>query len=203
MLEKYGFESYQSTQEYRDIIKEKFGVENISQLQSVKDRKKESCLKNFGVEYSLQSETVKEKSRKTWMSRLGVDNPTKNKEVFEKAQSSAYHTYKYSDTQIKYQGSYELNFIEYCIDNKIEFENGPSIKYKMLDKNRIYHSDFYIPKYNLICEVKSLYTYKDDYDENILKQEYSMISGYNFLFIIDKNYTELEKIIKENEKKDC
>jgi hypothetical protein len=66
----------------------------------------------------------------------------------------------------------------------------------MNDKKRKYHSDFYLPDYNLICEVKSLYTYNDDYDENMLKMEYTIKSGYNFLFIIDKNYNELEEKIK-------
>lgn len=34
---------------------------------------------------------------------------------------------------------------------------------------------------------------------NNAKKEYSINSGYNFLFIIDKNYSELEKIIKLND----
>ncbi len=70
----------------------------------------------------------------------------------------------------------------------------------MNNKNRVYHSDFYLSKYNLVCEIKSKYTLDDDYDENMIKKEYSINSGYNFLFIIDKNYIELEKIILENDK---
>jgi len=70
----------------------------------------------------------------------------------------------------------------------------------MDNKNRVYHSDFFLSKYNLVCEVKSDYTFNDDYEENIIKKEYTISAGYNFLFIIDKNYIELEKIISENDK---
>jgi hypothetical protein len=31
-----------------------------------------------------------------------------------------------------------------------------------------------------------------------MKQKFAIKSGYNFLFIIDKNYSDLEKIINEN-----
>jgi hypothetical protein len=160
------------------------------------EKNKKTNYDKFGCEYSFQSSIVKLKIKSTLMDRYGVDHPTKNREIFEKAQSTAYKTFRYKDGEIKYQGSYELNFIEYCIDKKIIFGNGHTIDYVMNDKKRKYHSDFYLPDYNLICEVKSLYTYNDDYDENILKMEYTIKSGYNFLFIIDKNYNELEEKIK-------
>ncbi len=197
MLNKYGHVSYSSTNKYKQKMFERFGVDNISQLQSVKDKKVKKSLEKFGVEHIFQSENFKIKSKITWMENYGVDNPTKNKEIYEKAQATAYKTIKYKDTDLKYQGSYELDFIEYCISNNIHIENGPSIQYYMDGKNRMYHSDFYLSKYNLIVEVKSTYTYNDDYDENILKRQFSIESGYNFLFIIDKDYKEFEKIIND------
>jgi len=164
------------------------------------DKNKKTNLEKFGVEHSFQSELVKSKIKKTLIDRYGFDHPTKCPEIFEKAQSSAYKTHKYGDTDIKYQGSYELDFIQYCIRNKIEFTKGPSIRYLMGNKNRVYHSDFFLSKYNLVCEVKSEYTFNDNYEENIIKKEYTISAGYNFLFIIDKNYIEIEKIISENDK---
>ena len=163
-------------------------------------KNKKTNLTKYGVEHSFQSELVKAKIKNTLIDRYGYDHPTKCPEIFEKAQSSAYKTHKYNDTDIKYQGSYELDFIQYCIKNEIEFTKGPTIRYLMDNKSRVYHSDFYLSKYNLVCEIKSKYTLDDDYDENMIKKEYSINSGYNFLFIIDKNYIELEKIILENDK---
>ena len=43
------------------ICLEKYGVENISQLESTKNKVKESNLKKFGVEYPLQNKEIKEK----------------------------------------------------------------------------------------------------------------------------------------------
>ena len=69
------------------------------------------------------------------------------------------------------------------------------IKYKFDDKEKVYYPDFYLPKYNLIVEIKSKYTYNCDFNKNISKQESCINMGYNFLFIIDNEFNEfLEKI---------
>jgi hypothetical protein len=198
MLNKYGVESYTSTDVYKNIIKEKYNVDNVSQLQKVKDKKKQKALDKYGVENVLQSDIIKDKIKITNLEKYGVINPTQNKEIFEKAQASAYKKIRYNDTDIFYQGSYELHFIDYCINNNIIFEKGLTIDYVLDFKNRKYHSDFYLPKYNLICEVKSTYTLKEDYLENMAKMEFTIKAGYNFLFIIDKKYDNLEKSIYGN-----
>ncbi len=200
ILNKYGYKSYTETDEYKKIIMDKYGVDNISQLQSVKDKKVKSAIDKYGVSYVFQAKEVKNKIKKTCISKYGVDNPTKNRDIFEKAQSTAFKKIKYDNTDLIYQGSYELNFINYSIKKEISFENGPSLKYIMNNKNRVYHSDFYLPEYNLVVEVKSKYTYNADYEENLLKKEYTIKAGYNFIFLIDKDYTELEKIINKNDK---
>ena len=46
-----------------------------------------------------------------------------------------------------------------------------------------YHPDFYIPKNNLIIEVKSIYTYTEDFIKNKLKEEAVKYLGYNFKFM--------------------
>ena len=47
----------------------------------------------------------------------------------------------------------------------------------------------------MIIEVKSSYTYEYDLDKNITKKEYSIKSGFNFIFIIDKDYTDLNSTL--------
>lgn len=69
-------------------------------------------------------------------------------------------------------------------------------KFKILGgKNHTYHSDFYLSEYNLICEIESNYIYNMEIPINGLGREYSIINEYEFLFIVDKNYTDFEKII--------
>jgi 3-methyladenine DNA glycosylase AlkC len=45
-------------------ILSKYGVENISQIEEVKNRKKETTLKNYGVEHPLQNKDLMEKTFK-------------------------------------------------------------------------------------------------------------------------------------------
>lgn len=101
---------------------------------------------------------------------------------------------KYNNTDLTYQGTYELDFLERYY-NKVTIEKTNPIQYQLNENTHYYHPDFYLPDYNLIIEVKSSYTYEYDLDKNIAKKEYSIKSGFNFIFIIDKDYSELESIL--------
>jgi hypothetical protein len=61
-----------------------------------------------------------------------------------------------------------LYFIEKYY-NKVVIEKINPIQYKLNENNHYYHPDFYLPKYNLIVEVKSSYTYESDLDKNLAK----------------------------------
>ncbi len=88
-----------------------------------------------------------------------------------------------------YQSSYELDFLKYCLLKNIKVERGKSFRYIQASKEHIYHSDFFLPEHALICEVKSNYTYNYDLEKNMLKSK--SVIGYNFIFLIDKEYSEL------------
>ena len=47
-----------------------------------------------------------------------------------------------------------------------------------------------------MIEIKSNYTFNKYFNKNILKQEATIKSGYNFLFIIDKKYDEFLKFME-------
>lgn len=91
---------------------------------------------------------------------------------------------------------YESNVLK-CLVNYIQEEYIitdsryiPVITYKYFDGERKYFPDFYVKEYNLIIEVKSLRTYCDNSDKNIMKMLYSFYTGYNIeLWIVSKKYT--------------
>jgi len=58
------------------------------------------------------------------------------------------------NNNIRYQSSPELFLINFCNENNILIENGPKVKFIFNGKERIYNVDYYIPKYNLIIEIK-------------------------------------------------
>lgn len=56
--------------------------------------------------------------------------------------------------KITYQSQQEYRFINWCIENNIQIENGPSIEYMWNGKNHKYKVDFNIPKYRRLVEIK-------------------------------------------------
>jgi len=74
-------------------IRSKYGVSNISQIDSVKEKKQKTCLSNFGVKWPMQSAEVMEKSISTVIEKYGVDNVSKHKEVVDKIKNTQFERY--------------------------------------------------------------------------------------------------------------
>ena len=151
---------------------EKYGVENVFSNHNIQQKIKNTCLKNYGVEYPIQNESI-----------------------FLKTQKSRFKIEKYKDTNVYSQGSYEKDFLKNFYD-KTEIKRAKSFIYILNNKNHYYHPDFYLPKLNLIIEIKSKYIYELELDQNLLKQQSCLNEGYNYMFIIDKNYIEINKLMK-------
>ena len=72
-------------------------------------------------------------------------------------------------------------------------ENGLTFKYRYLSKERLYVSDFFIPKRNEIIEIKSSWTYNKRgtdvllENKNLAKKECVINANYNFTFLIGKS----------------
>ena len=199
-IEKYGCENVFQIKEIKEkIVKtnnEKYGVDWITQSDNFKEKSKITNIERYGYENAAQSDLIQNKMKKTCMEKYGVENATQNIEIFNKQKMSAYKFFKYKNIELNYQGTYELDFLNRYID-KLNIKNGMTIKYKNNRKNRIYYPDFYIPNLNLIVEIKSSYTYNKELEKNLKKQKACMKQGYNFIFIIDKNYIEFENFICE------
>jgi hypothetical protein len=63
---------------------EKYGVENVSQLASVRDKVKQTTLERYGVECSWQNASVKQKIKSTMVERHGADSPWRVPAIREK-----------------------------------------------------------------------------------------------------------------------
>ena len=205
---KYGHKSALCNIEIREksiksMIK-LYGVDNISKVEEIKAQRSlsmsynyESMIKSFRDKYNIdnpsQLDWVKEKKIKTSLKNNGVENPSQNSEIFEKSQKSG-KKIKLHENGLMYRGTYEKDFLDFCVINNIEVKKGPTIPYIYNNSKKYYHSDFIIPNLNLICEIKSSY-YLDLYEEiNQAKKKHSETS-YNFIFIINKDYRTLLEII--------
>lgn len=199
-LEKYKVDSYSKTEEflikYKQTNLEKFGTEYCSQNNEIKEKVKQTCLEKYGSKCSLQNNEIKEKVKQTWINNYGVEHPIQNKNIHLKQQKNSLVRKKYKNTNLNYQGTYEKDFLNKYY-NIIDIDSGVSIKYNFNNKEKVYFSDFYIKSKNLIIEIKSKYYYDLHLNQNLAKQKASISQGYNFIFIIDKNYNELNEKIKE------
>ena len=61
----------------------------------------------------------------------------------------------------------------------------------------IYHPDIYIPTDNLLIEVKSWWTLRENYEINRLKQLAALAAGYRFQFWVKDNRARIFDIIEE------
>lgn len=214
-IKKYGVEStnqLKSTQDKKkETLKNLYGIENISEISQDKVRKtklerygdekynnrikaEETTIERYGVSNFRNTDDYAKKVKKTSLRKYGVEHFSQDPKIHRNQQMGGYMSKEYKNFQ--YRGSYELDFIKYCESNNIEIVNGPRIEYYSGTTKRYYYSDFEIVKYNLICEIKSKYYFNLDFEMNILKKEASLKQGYNFIFIIDKNYEELLEKIK-------
>lgn len=72
------------TESHNNGIFEKYGVDNISQLEEIKEKKKETSLKNWGFEHTLQSPIVREKGKKTCLIIYGKESHNSSPIVIQK-----------------------------------------------------------------------------------------------------------------------
>lgn len=172
---------------FRETCQHKYGVDNVFQLKSVKDKSKETCKEKYGVEYCMQSP-----------------------EIFKKAMSTSYHRKK---TYISPDGKYKWIVQGYepqCIRDLLEIykpteiiagegQNVPSSKYMFNGKKCTWHPDIYIPSLNKLIEVKSTWTYNRSAQRikaKVLHCKYDCE-----VWIYDRNKL-LEKICFDNDTKE-
>ena len=213
-FEKYGVEHQLERKEIRIksrlTMKEKYGGETSAQSKNILSKMQNTMLNRYGVKFAAQNEKLlkqqqitkrkkyengaydKEKFIQTNLKRYGVEYPQQNKEIFSKSKQSLFAKLGYKNTNLTYQGSYELDFLEKFYD-KIDIENGPSVNYIFEEANHVYHSDFYIPSKNLIVEIKNSYLAKKDKKKIDQKEKIVKALGYEYIIIIDKKYDNFKK----------
>lgn len=130
---------------FKEFCQENYGVDNVFQLEEVKEKSRQTCLKKYNVEYCMQDPTIQ-----------------------KKAMSTAFHTRKkvtYKD-HIWYVQGYE----PFCIKDLLknfkpneiiagEDSDIPSSGYTFNGKRKVWHPDIYLPTIKKLIEIKSTWTY--------------------------------------------
>ena len=168
----------------------KFGVINAFQNDNIINKLKETNIKKYGVDNIFKSEEFKIYIKKYNIENYGVEYISQVPELYMRQQKSGYRIHHHEKTNLYYRGTYEKHFLDYCFENNIQISQGKRIKYTFENKDHYYFSDFFIEEKNLIVEIKSSWTYNKYINKNIAKQLATIKLGYNYLFVVDKNYDE-------------
>lgn len=154
--EEYIINIKEKREKMKKTILEKYGVENISKSEKIKEKKKETCRKNFGCDYPMQNKEVREKSKETLMREYGVDHISKVKKIHEQAIVKCRNTlYKNSSAPASKAQRYIctlfngiLNYpvfkysLDILIDNNIYIEYDGSGHDMCIRENQISRKDF-------------------------------------------------------------
>lgn len=157
----------------------------------------QTCVERYSVDNVFFSLNFKEKRKRTLIQKYNVEHPSQDKDIHEKQLKNSLKIKRYKDTNIWYQGKYELDFLEKFYEKYLDIQRGPSIKFINNNKTCYYHPDFYIPSLNLIIEIKSSYYLK--LNENLIskKEKATIANGFNYLMILDKKYAELYNYLQK------
>lgn len=129
----------------------------------------------------------KEEHRKTHsdlMRKVATENPESY------SSSNRGRTKEIEKYGVKFQGSWELKFYEWCIHNQIEIlRNFEGFNYTF-DGERTYYPDFYLPELDTYVEVKGYKVDRDVAKWSYFPHKLLVIQKYE-ISLIDKNEYEL------------
>jgi hypothetical protein len=169
---------------------EKYGVTNPSKSEEIKEKKIVTSQKKYGVDYPMQSKEVKENQKITCLKNLGVENPLQNAKVAQSVKNKKGNQYIFpSGNTIIIEGN-ENKALDQLLNEGykeeeliVTYEDMPEFWYTTLDgKVHRYFPDIFIPKDNLIVEVKARGNYwvRDTKGKQELKRQSVLDGCYNF-----------------------
>jgi len=197
-IEKYGqdnpFKSVVVRNVYKSTCLERYGVDHYSKTDEYKKKFKETCLLRYDEVHPFKLSIFLKKCEQTWLNNWGVKHPAQSSQYQDKVQNgyrNSWHDYQLpSGNWIKLQG-YEPKALDVLLKFLPETDiilrklYMPVIWYYGKDnKWHRYYPDIFIPKMNLIIEVKSEYTFNKYKEINLLKEKSTKNLGFNYEFWI-------------------
>ena len=159
-------------------FKETYGEEFSSnlQLQSVKEKIKQTCMERYGYENPTQVPQIKDKIKETFKEKYGVESPLLledvKKDIYNKCEKlyGSKHCFRnlYKFDNKTFDSSWELMYYIYLKDNNINFYYHPNIEFEFLYLNKIhkYNPDFLLLDENLFVEIKGLQFFENKDSNN-------------------------------------
>lgn len=192
--ERYGNPFYTNLEKIKKTNLKRYGFEYQIQSRHIQRKIKLTNIKNTGFEYPFQNPETQRKIRINYFNKHGVYHHLHVPEIAEKClgwHKNSWHEYTLpSGKVIKLQGfepkALDILLTEYSEDEILyKRSDMPRLFYTDTgEKERRYYPDFYIPKDNLLIEVKSTYTYEASLEKNLLKEQCAIDQGFNYKLMI-------------------
>jgi hypothetical protein len=174
------------TRKVNNIVK--YGVDNVSKLNSVKEKIKKSNLEKYGVEFPMQNENIQNKFKNTSMTVFGFENPSQCASIKEKVENSNLEKYgvRRPIQNLKIRNKIKAtNQTKYGCDfifgsshltkkmNEIYGVDHPSQCQQLLNKTQ----ETNLKKYGVIHPMKSTTVFEKNRKNCFRKKEYSWKTG--------------------------
>lgn len=155
----------------REILREFYGVNNLSYLPNIIDKRKKTNFEKYGVECQFQLDSIKEKTKNTNLEKYGVDNYTKTDEYKEKARKTNLEKYGvewYLQSEDKKQKTKNSNIEKYGT----EFPQRSNLTKEKTLRTNIIRYGFVSPMMSEDIKLKSKETLNKNYGvDNPMKSE--------------------------------
>lgn len=199
-LRKYNNEKFTNREKAKETWMQIYGTDNPLKSASVQRKKDDTMMERYGVLNYTEHPDFLVKSQKTCFKNFGVRNQTQNPIIYKKIKKSLFRVKNYLDTQLDYQGSYELHFLNRM--NAAGLVNQVSMpepfSYTLSGVSAVYNPDFLFR--GDIIEIKSDWTYdrkgtnKELREKNEAKWAAVRASGQNIIIL--KSIQEIDEFIE-------
>ena len=168
-------------------------------MKIVKNKKKNTFLKNYGVKNIFCLPKFQKEKQEKYLKKTGAKNPAQVLEIRKKMVKNAKNS-KSKINSIKFESTYERDFYDYCLRNKIEIQNRQiPIEYEYNGEKHITFIDFEVDGYLIECKGGRLLSGIFDYATNApIEVKLDIYRKNNVIIITDKKGSEY--IPKSNSK---
>lgn len=188
---------------------DKYEVDNVSKLDSIKIKKMKTCLKNYGVDTPSKSELVKDKMKSTCMIKYGVEFSLQCSEIRDKIKKTNLEKYGFENVfqsdEIKLKIKESL-ISKYGCDHPMRsapiFEKQMKSSFKLKEFDGINYQGSYELDFILFCKSFDIPFERGpivEYEDGTYHSDF-YLREKNLIVEIKSNYTyqkELEKNLKK------
>ena len=114
LLTNWGSEHCYDSEKYRNMLKEKYGVEYTAQRKDVIAKRKETFMKKYGVPYVMQNEKIKNKMWETCKTKMSF-NTSKEEEQIDKWLTELGYKFEHHYKSDKYPFNCDFCLFDYDI----------------------------------------------------------------------------------------